>query len=126
MTLLAVEAVSQPGFALDPTYADGKIVLRLSGNADMLAQAALAHALRDVQTEAERLQVREVQCECGDLYFMNSSCFKSFVIWVTNLLAAAPERRYRIHIVSNRQLAWQRRTFEALRCLAETIVTVES
>jgi hypothetical protein len=126
MTLLAVEAVALSGFALHPDYADGKIVLRLSGNADMLAQAALAQALRQVQAEADRLHVREVLCQCGDLYFMNSSCFKFFVIWVTNLLAAAPERRYRIHIVSNRQLAWQRRTFEALRCLADKIVTVES
>jgi hypothetical protein len=126
MMHLAVEAVTQPGFTLAPDYADGKIVLRLSGNADMLAQTALAHALRQVQAEADRLHVREVQCQCGDLYFMNSSCFKFFVIWVTNLLAAAPDRRYRIHFVSNRQLAWQRRTFEALRCLAEKIVTVES
>jgi hypothetical protein len=123
---LAVEAVAQPGFALAPDYVDGRIILRLSGNADMLAQAALAQALRQVQAEADRLRVREVECRCGELYFMNSSCFKLFVIWVTKLLAAAPERSYRIRITSNSQLAWQRRTFEALRCLAEKIVTVES
>jgi hypothetical protein len=126
MTSFAVAPVSQPGFALAPSFEDGKLLLRLSGNADMNAQMTLSAALRQVHAEALRLGVPEVVCDFGELYFMSSSCFKAFVTWVTQLVALPPVKQYRLRVRSNRQLAWQRRSVEALRCLAEKVVIVES
>jgi hypothetical protein len=126
MTSFSIPPVSQPGFALTPSYTGGSVVVRMSGNADMNAQSILATALRQVHAEALRLGVSEVVCDLDELYFMNSSCFKALVTWVTTLLAVDPGRRYRIRVRSNPKLAWQRRSVEALRCLAERVVIVES
>ena len=122
----SVLPVSQPGFSLNPSYNGSTVVVHMSGNADMNAQQTLSTALRQVHSEAMRLGVSEVVCDLDELYFMNSSCFKCLVTWVTSLLATDPGKRYRIRVRSNRQLAWQRRSVEALRCLAERIVIVES
>lgn len=122
----SVLPVTQPGFALTPSYTGATVVVRLSGNADMNAQQTLSTALKQVHTEALRLGVTEVVCDLDELYFMNSSCFKALVSWVTTLSACDANKRYRIRIRSNRQLAWQRRSVEALRCLADRLVIVES
>jgi hypothetical protein len=126
MSAFSVLPVSQPGFALTPSYTGASVVVRMSGNADMNAQQTLSTALKQVHAEAMRLGVSEVVCDLDELYFMNSSCFKALVTWVTTLSAVEASKRYRIRIRSNRQLAWQRRSVEALRCLAERIVMVES
>jgi hypothetical protein len=126
MTTLAVAPVLQPGFSLTTSFGQGPVVVHLSGNADMNAEAKLAAALRQVHSEALRLGVREVECDFNELYFMSSSCFKAFVTWVTNLLDVDLAKQYRIRVKSNRQLAWQRRSVEALRCLAPKIVVVET
>ena len=126
MTPFSVLPVSQPGFTLTPSHSGGLVFVRLSGNADMNAQSTLATALRQVHSEALRLGVAEVVCELDELYFMNSSCFKALVTWVTTLLSVDPGKRYRIRVRSNPKLAWQRRSVEALRCLADRLVIVES
>jgi hypothetical protein len=126
MTQFVVPTVAQAGFELATTIDDGTLVVRLSGNADMNVQLTLSAALRQVHAEALRLGVSEVICDFADLYFMNSSCFKAFVTWVTHLIAVSPNKQYRIRVRSNRQLAWQRRSVEALRCLADKVVIVES
>lgn len=126
MTTFAVLPIVQAGFSFAPSYSDGRMRLTLSGNADMSAQMALSAALRQVHAEALRLGVPEVECDFGALYFMSSSCFKAFVTWVTSIMAIDPTKRYRIRLRENHQLAWQKRSVEALRCLAEKIVVVES
>lgn len=126
MTPFAVPPISQPGFTLTPSHTGATVVVRMSGNADMHAQSTLATALRHVHTEALRLGVAEVVCDFDELYFMNSSCFKALVTWVTTLLSVDPGKRYRIRVRSNPKLAWQRRSVEALRCLADRVVIVES
>jgi hypothetical protein len=126
MSQFVVPPVSQAGFALSTSVEGGTVTVRLSGNADMSAQMALSVALRQVHSEALRIGVSEVVCDFGDLYFMSSSCFKAFVTWVTNLIAVSPNKQYRLRVRSNRQLAWQRRSVEALRCLADKVVIVES
>lgn len=125
MTPFSVLPVSQPGFTLTPSYTGAAVVVRMSGNADMNAQSTLATVLRQVHSEALRLGVDEVVCDFDELYFMNSSCFKALVTWVTTLLSVEPGKRYRIRVRSNQKLAWQRRSVEALRCLAERVIIVE-
>ncbi|MBV9948624.1 MAG: hypothetical protein JOZ69_17380 [Myxococcales bacterium] len=118
-------AVIEPGFSLEPSHDGERLNVRLTVNADMHAVKTLSAALKTIHEQAVRLQVRDVLCDLTALYFMNSSCFKAFVTWVTAALALEPQARYTIHLRSNGQLHWQKRSLEALRRLAEEVVSIE-
>ena len=119
-------SILEPGFSLEPNHDADKLIVRFSGNADMNAIKPLAACLKQLHNEAVRLAVDEVVCDFGGLYFMNSSCFKAFVSWITAVDALDPGKRYRIRLLSNQQLHWQKRSLEALRCLADQVVTIET
>jgi hypothetical protein len=113
-----------PGFSLSPRVDGPILIVQFMGNADMEAVAPLAAYLRQVHTEASSLGMQEVKFDLCDLYFMNSSCFKSFVTWIERVSSLTPNP-YRIKFAGNPKLHWQRRSLEALRRLAEDVVTVE-
>jgi hypothetical protein len=119
-------SVIESGFSLESTHEEDKLIVRFSGNADMNAMRSLTACLKRLHDEAIRLAAHEVVCDFHGLYFMNSSCFKAFVGWVTTIEALDPTKRYKIRLLSNQQLHWQKRSLEALRCLADQIVIVES
>jgi hypothetical protein len=54
---------------------------------------------------------------------MNSSCFKAFITWIDTVKNAS--RPYRIRLLADPSLHWQRRSLEALRRLATGIVVVD-
>jgi hypothetical protein len=103
-----------------------RIVARLGGNADYAAMDALEMLLTRVQAEASRLGVAEVLVDLRQLEFMNSSCFKSFVSWISDVQELEPAQRYKIRFVSNPALHWQKRSLHALRCFAVELITVEA
>jgi len=90
----------------------------------MNAIALLSDYLKQVHVEALRLAVAEVSCDLQQLAFMNSSCFKSFVVWIDTVKNSPV--RYQIAFKTNPNLHWQRRSLEALRRLAANIVTIET
>jgi hypothetical protein len=124
-TGLGLAPVVQTGFSLTPSLDSGEFVVKFAGNADMAAVATLAAYLRLVHREAQSLQSKEVTFDLKELYFMNSSCFKSFVTWIDQVSSGSAEGLYKIKFLGNPKLHWQRRSLEALRCLAQNLVTVE-
>jgi hypothetical protein len=126
MSVLGIEAVVKPSFSLTPSFIEGKFSVKFSGNADMAAVTTLSSYLKAVHTEALQLAVREVTFDFRELYFMNSNCFKSFVSWIEAASSTREPGAYRIKFLANAQLHWQRRSLEALRCLADQVVTVAS
>ncbi|MGA2447387.1 MAG: hypothetical protein ABTD50_01785 [Polyangiaceae bacterium] len=126
MTDLAVVPIARRGFSLEPRIEGSAICLRLTGNADMTVVAPLTAAIKQVHVEAVRISANEVRCDLHGLFFMNSSCFKAFVLWITSVEALAPDKRYRIRLCSNPQLHWQKRSLIALQAMAESIVVVET
>ena len=107
-----------------PTLDGVRLVLRFSGNGDMNAINALSQFLKQVHDEARRLSVTEVTCDLQQLVFMNSSCFKSFVVWIDTVKNTV--KGYRIRFLTDPNLHWQRRSLEALRRLAVDTVTIEA
>jgi hypothetical protein len=79
--------------------------------------------LKQVHAEAERLRLAEVTCDFRKLSFMNSSCFKAFVVWIDTVKNAA--QGYRIRFLTDPAMHWQRRSLESLRRLATRVVSVE-
>ncbi len=115
--------VDTSAFACTPRFDDGKLSVTFSGTGDVAAIEILASYLQRVHGEAERLSLSEVTCDFRKLSFMNSSCFKAFVVWIDTVKNAA--RVYRIRFLTDPDMHWQRRSLEALRRLATSVVSVE-
>ncbi len=100
--------------------------LVLTGTADLTVKAQLDRFLRTVHAEIRRRAMRDVCVDVRRLEFMNSSCLKSFVWWISTVQEQAFDERYRIRFVSSPTVYWQRRSLNALACLAGDIVSVEA
>ena len=113
MNAPALEPLLGDGFQAVATLDDTRLSVAFSGSGDMKAIALLADYLTRVHEEALRHAVSEVRCDFRKLVFMNSSCFKSFVVWI-DTLKSAPDA-YKIAFLTDPNLHWQRRSLEALR-----------
>lgn len=120
---LQLEPAGTTGFSCRPTLSDEKLSVAFEGTGDVAAIELLASYLKSVHAEALRLRLREVSCDFRQLSFMNSSCFKSFVVWI-DTVKNLPEP-YQIRLVTEPSMQWQRRSFEALRRLATRVVVLE-
>lgn len=99
--------------------------LLLRGSADMRAREALDSLLVRVHEDTQRLHAASVVVDLTSLEFMNSSCIKAFVRWLSSVQDLGPGAQYKIRFLSRPELLWQRRSLHALRCFAADLVTVE-
>jgi hypothetical protein len=121
---LGLLSVVKDGFSLTPNLEEDVLVVEFAGNGDLEAVEALATFLKLVHREALHLKVKEVRVDLRQLYFMNSSCFKSFVTWIDAVARGVPET-YGVRFLANPSFYWQRRSLEALRRLAAGVVSVD-
>jgi hypothetical protein len=121
------ELVSVTGaeFTGSAEHEGAQILARLGGNADYAAMDALEMLLTRVHAEATRLGITEAVVDLRQLEFMNSSCFKSFVSWISDVQDLEAGKQYKIRFVSNPSMHWQKRSLHALRCFAVELITVE-
>jgi len=119
-------SVALRDFSANVRAEDRSLILRLSGNADMAAKDSLDSLLPRVHAEAQRISATEVQVDFRNLEFMNSSCFKSFVTWISEIGDLERSKEYKIRLLSNPEMHWQRRSLHALRCFAVDLISVES
>jgi hypothetical protein len=120
---LELEAADTTGFACAPSLDQDKLTVTFVGTGDVAAIELLSGYLKRLHAEAERLGLSEVTCDFRRLSFMNSSCFKAFVVWIDTVKNAA--QAYQIRFLTAPEMHWQRRSLEALRRLATAIVSVE-
>ena len=97
----------------------------LAGTADLNVKTQLDRFIASVHEEALRVSAEEVMVDLRQLEFMNSSCLKTFVWWITVVQDLAPGTGYRITFLSNPSMYWQRRSLHALACLATNLVSVQ-
>jgi len=124
MSALSLVAVGGDGFQVTPTLIAFNLRLVFTGSGDMNATSIINAYLKLVHEEAIRLGLAQVSCDFKQLTFMNSSCFKSFVVWIDTVKNS--DIRYQIAFLTNPSLPWQRRSLEALRRLATNLVTIET
>jgi hypothetical protein len=108
----------------DASHQDGVMTVRIAGVADYAALDALEELLGAVHDECVRSKVKQTDVDLRQLEFMNSSCFKCLVSWITVLQEIAPAAQYKIAFISNPQMHWQKRSLHSLQCFAETLITV--
>jgi hypothetical protein len=126
MSALELSPVTAGDFSASASLDDKALCVRFTGNADMRTKEALDALLAKVHTEAQRLGVAQVVIDFHALEFMNSSCFKSFVSWISDVRDLDPSKQYTIRFLSKPELLWQRRSLHALRCFAVDLITIEA
>lgn len=110
----------------EPTVGDGRLELRFAGSADSRSLAAIESMLSRVHEEALRMKVPEVAVDFRDCDFVNSSCFKAFVVWLEQIQDLSSDTQYRLRFLSDETKPWQRRSLGALMCFAVDLVQIES
>jgi hypothetical protein len=124
MTIPAL-AVAETGFVVNATAPEADCIrVELVGTADTRAIEPLSKLLPDLHAHAAANQTALVIVDLRALEFMNSSCFKAFVSWITSVQER--EHAYRITFVSNPKFYWQRRSLHALLCFAADLVSLET
>jgi hypothetical protein len=101
------------------------LVAKLSGTADLRVTDSVEAILGSVHKKALELGTPEVRMDLRDLEFMNSSCFKSFVSWISEV-SDLTQGQYRIRFLSNPGILWQRRSLHALSCFASELITIDA
>lgn len=120
---LSLQPSAVAGFSCRPSLENEQLSVAFDGTGDVAAIQLLAAYLERVHAEAKRLGVDEVTCDFRKLAFMNSSCFKAFVVWIDRL-KNAPDG-YKIRFLTDPEMHWQRRSLEALRRLATGVVSIQ-
>jgi hypothetical protein len=121
-----VETMNENDFAAHASASERGIQVSLTGTADLTVKDQLDRFLRDVHSEAQRSLAEEVTVDVRQLEFMNSSCLKCFVWWISTVQEQAGEEKYRIVFLSSPSVYWQRRSLNALAGLANEIITIRA
>ena len=109
-----------------PSYVDGQLSVVFAGSADSRSQSAVEELLGKVHSEAMRLKLPEVAVDFRECDFVNSSCFKAFVVWLEQIQELEAAEQYKLRFFSDDTKAWQRRSLQALSCFAIELVHIES
>jgi hypothetical protein len=120
-----VRTTSENDFAANASTDDRRIMVSLSGTADVTIRNQLDHFLREVHQEAQRRRAVQVTVDLRQLEFMNSSCLKCLVWWVSTVQEQPSDGKYRIIFVSSPSVYWQRRSLDALACLGGDIISIQ-
>jgi hypothetical protein len=99
---------------------------RLTGTADLNVKKELDEFLVKLHETAQEQKAAEVVMDFRSLKFMNSSCLKGLVTWISAVQELPIPSQYRIVLISSPDLHWQRRSLHALSCLATQLVTIQS
>jgi hypothetical protein len=126
MTAAPIPSIDANDLRAEPRIEGGQIALRFAGSADSRSEVAIEELLARVHEQAVHLAVREVSVDLRDCDFVNSSCFKAFVVWLERIQDLAPNEQYKLCFYSDETKAWQRRSLGALSCFAIELVRIET
>lgn len=116
---------SGKGCVIEVTSQPGSVRVRLAGEADLTAAEGLRAALADAHARALSEPRDEVVVDLTTLQFMNSTCLKALLTWLGTVDGLDGAERYRVRLISSRDVPWQRRSLQALVNFAPGLVTVD-
>jgi len=114
--------VEEEGLELGPVPgAPGRY--RFAGTGEAEGAAVLDRFLSQLHQKALARELREVTLELTELEFINSSCLKAMVAWIYKVDTEG--RPYKIRLLRDPSLHWQRTSLATLQRLAPEVVTIE-
>lgn len=115
--------IKTDNYELKAQFASDRVSLALKGTFDMAATPDLGLYLVSIESDIKRLEIRDIVVDVVEVYYLGSSCIKSFVTFVAALKKHGSHPQLRV--VTNPRLDWHERTFAVLARLSPTMVTVE-
>jgi anti-anti-sigma factor len=112
-------------YAATCTVENGTIVVRMRGNADVVAKPHVVELLAQVDAHALAIKAKEAVVDVKELYFMNSTCLSLVMRWVSQLSERTGSQRFPVRFVTNKNLRWQQRSLSAISTLARGLVTID-
>src|SRR4051812_43817923 len=109
---------------VDASQDGEKLVLAMSGSADLRDSSPLAELLLKHDAEVRRLGLTQVDVDVRAVEFMNSSALNAFVRWFADMKMKG--EGYRVRFLSDPSKRWQRGSLSALASFAAGTVTVEA
>lgn len=114
--------VEEEGLTLGPVPgAAGRV--RFAGTGEAEGAAVLDRYLGVLHQHALTRELREVVLELWELEFINSSCLKAMVAWIYKVDTEG--RPYKIRLLRDASLHWQRTSIATLQRLAPEVVVIE-
>jgi hypothetical protein len=122
---LSVPAVQDDEFRAHATLEGKRLELHLWGNADLRVKDKLDGFLAAADTQAMLHELPEVIADLRQLAFMNSSCIKALVTWLSGVQERSPAEQYRIRFLRDPDARWQSRSLQFLVAFAPKLITIE-
>jgi hypothetical protein len=107
-------------------HEDDRLRMSLEGRAETNERTLLNQFLSTTDQHAQRLKIKEVEIDLRALKFMNSSCFKEFVVWVSNVKGHPKEGQYRMRFIASKKIRWQYASLHSLSCFAIDLIQIDS
>ncbi len=126
MSQLAISPVRESDFSASAQVDGASLQTAITGNADLNVKERLDEFLLSIHHHAVTNSIGEVTVDVRNLEFINSSCLKAFVTWISSVQAQPTEKQYRIVFLSSPRLHWQRRSLHALSCFANDLVSIQT
>jgi hypothetical protein len=115
--------IEEEGLTLGPVPGAAAGRLRFAGTGEAEGAAVLDRYLAVLHQHALARELREVVLELWELEFINSSCLKAMVAWIYKVDTEG--RPYKIRLLRDASLHWQRTSIATLQRLAPEVVIVE-
>ena len=120
------EIVKGEDFSAHASASEQGILVSLGGTADLTVKVHLDTFLHDVHSEAQRRLAQVVTVDLRKMDFMNSSCLRSLVWWISTVQEQPREAQYRITFLHNPSVRWQLRSLNSLARIASNIITIRA
>jgi hypothetical protein len=99
--------------------------IELTGRADTPeARESLGVFLRAADGDLHRAGAKMVAVDFAGLTFVNSSCFKEFVVWLSTVSGRPAAEHYRMQFITNPAVRWQRASVHSLATFAADLVQI--
>lgn len=126
MTSWDIPSIDANDLRAEASVNDGALLLRFAGSADSRSLSAIETMLGRVHEEALGRSLPEVAVDFRECDFVNSACFKAFVVWLEQIQDLDAAKQYRLRFFSDDTKSWQRRSLGALSCFAVDLVHIEA
>jgi hypothetical protein len=102
------------------------LTLILKGDIDMRdTSIEFLPYLMKVHDAVIRNGISGIRLDLSGLTFMNSNGIKSLINWVMKASEMPPDKRYKISIIANSNIAWQESTLPVLQKLFPDFIIIE-
>lgn len=126
MSIYNIDAIKMENATASLENESNGLTLSLKGDIDMRdTSIEFLPYLMKVHDAVIRNSISGIRLDLSGLTFMNSNGIKSLINWVMKASEMPPDKRYKISIIANSNIAWQESTLPVLQKLFPDFIIIE-